>query len=142
MSDDNITLDAHEDDWAWRAKIRSNPKSHRLYRIAVFVVGLIVLIAGIIAIPFPGPGWLIVFLGLGIWASEFEKAQAVLDWVKGKVRAWEQWLRRQNVIVQGLFALATFALVLAIFWALFYFSGIPGFFPDAVKDWLHKVPGL
>ncbi|CAG7573198.1 uncharacterized protein (TIGR02611 family) [Barrientosiimonas humi] len=140
--DRNRTLDADEDDWAWRARIRANPRSRRIYRIAVAVIGTIVVLGGLVAIPFPGPGWLIVFLGLGIWASEFEWAQKVLEWVRGKVRAWERWLRRQSIVVQAIFGLLTFALVLAIFWALFRFSGIPGFFPDAVETWLRQVPGL
>src|SRR5665647_2022604 len=33
--DHNITLDAGDDDWEWRRKIRSNPHSHLIYRIVV-----------------------------------------------------------------------------------------------------------
>lgn len=141
-SDKNLTLDANEDDWAWRAKIRSNPQSHRIYRISVGVLGLIVVVVGVLAIPLPGPGWLIVFAGLGIWASEFEWAQRLLLFVKGKVKAWEVWLRRQNTAVQGLVALGTFLLVLAIFWVMLRVSGIPGFLPDWATDQLRKAPGL
>ena len=75
--DENITLDAAEDDWEWRRKIRSNPHSHGIYRVVVGVVGLIIVVLGLIMVPFPGPGWLVVFLGLAIWASEFEWAQRV-----------------------------------------------------------------
>lgn len=141
-SDKNLTLDAHEDDWAWRAKIRSNPQSHRIYRITIGVLGLIVVVIGILAIPLPGPGWLIVFAGLGIWASEFEWAQRLLQFVKSKVKTWDVWLRRQNKAVQGLVALGTFLLVLAIFWVMLRVSGIPGFLPDWATDLLRKVPGL
>ena len=35
------------------------------YRIVVAVIGLAVLGVGILAIPYPGPGWAIVFVGLG-----------------------------------------------------------------------------
>lgn len=141
-SDKNWTLDADEDDWAWRARIRRNPQSHRVYRMTIAVIGLIVVVVGIIAIPLPGPGWLIVFAGLGIWASEFEWAQRLLLFAKSKVKAWEHWLMRQHRVVQAAVAFATLLLVLAIFWVMLRVSGIPGFFPDWLEDLLRSVPGL
>ena len=38
--DDNITLDANDDRWEWRRRIRANPASHRAYRTVVAVLGL------------------------------------------------------------------------------------------------------
>lgn len=140
--DPNVTLDADEDDWEWRRRIRANPHTHRIYRIVVGVVGGIVLAAGIVAIPFPGPGWLIVFLGLGIWASEFEWAQQVLERVRDRVRSWDRWIRSQHLVVQGLFALATFAFVLGVLWTTLHLSGVPTLLPDPAETWLHRVPGL
>ena len=82
--DDNITLDANDDRWEWRRRIRSNPASHRAYRTVVAVLGLVVVVVGLIAVPAPGPGWLIVFIGVSIWASEFEWAQRLLYWGKAR----------------------------------------------------------
>ena len=84
--DDNITLDANDDRWEWRRRIRSNPASHRAYRTVVAVLGLVVVVVGLIAVPAPGPGWLIVFIGVSIWASEFEWAQRLLYWGKARLR--------------------------------------------------------
>lgn len=140
--DDNITLDAADDDWQWRSKIRSNPHSHRIYRIVVGVVGLIVVIGGLIMVPFPGPGWLVVFLGLALWASEFAWAQRLLAHAKLILKAWAEWLKPQPWWMKSLVLLVTVAAVAAIFWLLFLISDIPGFFPDTVEDWLRKVPGL
>ena len=53
-----------EHDWEWRRRIRANPKSARLYRIGVGVLGAIVVIVGIVLLPFPGPGWLVIFFGM------------------------------------------------------------------------------
>ena len=51
--------------WArWRDRLRDRREADFVYRIAVGVVGLAVLAVGIIAIPYPGPGWAIVFVGL------------------------------------------------------------------------------
>jgi len=140
--DHNVTLDAADDDWQWRRKIRSNPQSHQIYRIVVGVVGLAIVVLGLIMVPFPGPGWLVVFLGLGVWASEFEWAQRLLHRAKSILEAWAQWLKPQPWWIKGLVLLVTVVAVAAIFWLLFLISGVPGFFPDAVEEWLAKVPGL
>ena len=54
-------------------------------RIAVTIAGFTVLIVGIVLIPLPGPGWLIVFSGLAILATEYVWARRVLNYAKAKV---------------------------------------------------------
>ena len=56
-------------------------------RIAVAVVGGVVVIAGIVLMPLPGPGMLIVLAGLAILATQFDWAQDMLD--GARVRAKE-----------------------------------------------------
>lgn len=86
------------------------------------VLGALVLAVGIIAIPYPGPGWLIVFAGLAILASEFAWAKQVLRYARGKYDAWTDWLGRQSVVVRmaalagtGLIVLATLYLLGALY---------------------------
>lgn len=50
-------------------------------KISVFVVGFLVIIAGVILLPLPGPGWAIIFVGLAILATEF----AFADNLKQKI---------------------------------------------------------
>jgi uncharacterized protein (TIGR02611 family) len=141
--DHNITLDAADDDWEWRRKIRSHPHSHLLYRIIVGVVGLFVVALGLILVPLPGPGWLVVILGLAVWASEFEWAQELLHRAKRYLRAWNEWLTPQPWWMKGLTVLATVVAVGAVFWLLFLISGrVPGYLPDRVEEWLKQLPGL
>ena len=140
--DHNTTLDSVDDDWEWRRKIRSNPHSHLIYRLVVGVGGLIVVVVGLAMVPFPGPGWLVVFLGLALWASEFEWAQRLLQRAKHTLQAWSEWFKPQSWWMKGLVLLVTAAAVAAIFWVLFRISGVPGFFPDTVEVWLRRVPGL
>ncbi|PZO97540.1 MAG: TIGR02611 family protein, partial [Dermacoccus nishinomiyaensis] len=52
------------------------------------------------------------------------------------------WLERKGWWAQALAGLATFALVVAIFWAMFAVSGVPGWLPDFAENWLDDVPGL
>ncbi len=73
--------------WArWRDKLRDRPAADFTYRIVVGVIGLVVLVAGILAIPYPGPGWAIVFIGLAILATEFEWAHRLLRYTREPLR--------------------------------------------------------
>lgn len=47
----------------------------------VLIVGTIIVIAGLILLPLPGPGWLIIFLGFAVLATEFVIAEKVRDWL-------------------------------------------------------------
>ncbi|HCP72969.1 MAG: hypothetical protein ABR71_03270 [Actinobacteria bacterium BACL4 MAG-120820-bin23] len=52
-------------------------------RVLVGFVGGLVTLIGVVALVAPGPGWLIIFTGLGILASEFAWAARVLTSAKG-----------------------------------------------------------
>lgn len=73
---------------------------------------------GIVAIPYPGPGWLIVFAGLAILASEFAWAKRVLRYARGRYDAWTAWLRRQTLAVRLAVLAATGLIVLATLYLL------------------------
>jgi len=47
----------------------------------VFIIGLVIVIVGIILLPLPGPGWVIIFAGLAVLATEFAVARQVRDWL-------------------------------------------------------------
>jgi uncharacterized protein (TIGR02611 family) len=53
----------------------------RLYRIAVGAAGVLLILVGLVlAVPgVPGPGLLIVALGVGLLALEFDRAERLLD---------------------------------------------------------------
>jgi uncharacterized protein (TIGR02611 family) len=64
-------------------------------KLFVGISGGAVLLFGIIAIPYPGPGWLIVFAGLAILSTEFEWAGRLLEFGRDKYDAWTRWLKSQ-----------------------------------------------
>ncbi|HKR49650.1 MAG TPA: TIGR02611 family protein [Pseudonocardiaceae bacterium] len=107
------------------------------YRIMVGVVGMAVLIAGIIAIPYPGPGWLIVFAGLAILGTEFHWAQRVLQWVRGRYDAWTEWMRRQSLVVRLAVLALTGAIVLVTLWLLNAFGLVAGWI-GLPWDWVRS----
>ncbi|MFJ4480321.1 TIGR02611 family protein [Streptomyces xanthochromogenes] len=84
--------------------IKASRPLHLSWQVGVFVVGLAVVAAGIVMLPLPGPGWLVIFGGMAIWATEFVWAQLVLRWAKRKVteaaqKALDPRVRRRNIIL-------------------------------------------
>lgn len=80
------------------------------------VIGGLVLTAGLLAIPYPGPGWLIVFTGLAILSTEFTWARRVLHFARGKYDAWTAWLKRQHILVRlGVLALTGLVVVATLY---------------------------
>ncbi len=123
---------------AFRARIRAHPGWNLAWRIGIGVLGTLVLVLGVLAIPYPGPGWLIVFAGLGILATEFTWAGRVLRFARRYYDRWVAWVRRQNTAVQLLLGLATLAVVLTTLWlldALYLVAKIVGL---GHWTWLHS----
>ena len=105
--------------WArWRDRLRERRAADLAYRLAVGVVGLLVLAVGIVAIPYPGPGWAIVFVGLAILATEFDWARRLLAYARARYDSVMDWFNRQGLWVQALGALFTFAVVMGTVWLL------------------------
>jgi uncharacterized protein (TIGR02611 family) len=109
-----------------RAKLDASPVLHRLYRIGVGIVGTLVLVAGLAMIPYPGPGWLVVFAGLAILATEFAWAHRLLSYARSRYDAWTRWLRRQPWPIKLLVLVGTGAIVLVTLWLLDAFGMVAG----------------
>jgi uncharacterized protein (TIGR02611 family) len=103
---------------AFRYSIENRPTLRRAWRAGITVVGLAVLGLGILAIPYPGPGWLIVFAGLAILATEFIWAKHLLHYGRGKYEAWTDSLGRQSRLVRILVLAATALIVVITLWLL------------------------
>jgi uncharacterized protein (TIGR02611 family) len=66
-------------------------------RIAVTVAGFAVLLAGIALLVLPGPGWLLIFIGLAILATEYVWAERLLTAAKRKAeQAKDAVFRKKN----------------------------------------------
>ena len=55
-------------------------------RIGIAVAGGLLVVVGIALLVLPGPGWLVIFLGLGILATEFVWAERLLNKAKEKAQ--------------------------------------------------------
>ncbi|PSM40022.1 TIGR02611 family protein [Streptomyces dioscori] len=101
--------------------IKARRMLHLSWQVGVFVVGLAVVVAGVIMLPLPGPGWLVIFGGMAIWATEFVWAQLVLRWTKRKVteatqKALDPKVRRRNIILTTIGLVIIAALVGVYVW--------------------------
>src|SRR3954447_7402940 len=89
---------------AWRERIRERPLLNNVWRLAVFTVGVSVLLAGVAMLALPGPGWAAIFVGFAILATEFAWAQRALTSAKqsaskAKEKALDPRVRRRNQIL-------------------------------------------
>ena len=60
--------------------------------ILSIVGGFLVVGGGVIAVPGPGPGWLIILLGLGMIAGVSLSFASFIDRVEVKLRALARWV--------------------------------------------------
>ncbi|GIM93245.1 TIGR02611 family protein [Paractinoplanes toevensis] len=116
-------------------KIRANPTGRLALKIGIGVLGGLVVAVGIVLIPFPGPGWAIVILGLAIWAVEFAWAKNLLEFTKRHVKAWTSWIGRQSLGVRAIIGVVGMIFVAAIVWVSVKLSFGIDLIQEA-RDWL------
>lgn len=65
-----------------------------LWQIGIAFAGVLTIIVGIVLLPLPGPGSVVIFAGIGILATEFVWAKQLLTrtriWVKQVARRWKK----------------------------------------------------
>jgi uncharacterized protein (TIGR02611 family) len=107
----------------FREWVRRHPVLNTTWQIGVFAVGVTVLAAGVAMLVLPGPGWVAIFLGFAILATEFAWAQTALSKAKraaqkAKDRTLDPAVRRRNTIVAvalGVLAGAAIIVYLTVF---------------------------
>ncbi|MFV0433966.1 MAG: TIGR02611 family protein [Leucobacter sp.] len=76
----------------WRGWIDRRPWLRGPYKVLVTIIGVLVILAGVIMLVTPGPGWLAIFFGLAILGTEYHWARRLLGWLRQKLaRFWERW---------------------------------------------------
>jgi uncharacterized protein (TIGR02611 family) len=101
--------------------IRRSRTLHLSWQVGVFLVGLAVIVAGVLMLVFPGPGWVVIFGGMAIWATEFVWAQLALRWTKRKVteaaqKALDPKVRRRNLTLTAIAVVVAGALCGVYLW--------------------------
>lgn len=115
--------------------IRANPTGRVALKIFIGLLGAIVVTIGLALIPLPGPGWLLVIAGLGVWAVEFHWARRLLAFTRRHVNAWTRWATSRSLPVRCALGAAGLVFVSVVVWlSLKYSLGI-----DLVARALHYL---
>ena len=126
---DETVLDEVSERLGFRAFFAKHPALDATYRIVVGALGAAVMILGFVLIPLPGPGWLIVFAGLAILATEFAWAERLLTYGRRKLHAWTQWVTRQSLLVRSLIGLVGLLFAAVVFYASLRTLGLSEWVP-------------
>ena len=124
-----------------RGRIRKNKPLDLTWRIGVFIVGALFVIAGLIMFVTPGPGWLALLLGLAILATEFSWAERLLHWAREKAKlaaekALDPRVRRRNLLIAGSVAVGA---ALLVWWYVASFG-----WPQpvlSIAEWMRSLVG-
>jgi uncharacterized protein (TIGR02611 family) len=65
------------------ARVRDRKERHRqrhfAFRVVFGILGALVVLAGVVLLVLPGPGWLLIAIGLAMLALEFDPVERVLE---------------------------------------------------------------
>jgi uncharacterized protein (TIGR02611 family) len=114
----------------WRRTVLANAHTARIYRSIVGGLGTLVVLIGLVLVPLPGPGWLIVIIGLFIISSEFKWAQRLLRFVRVNVEKWTHWVMAQRLWVRWTIGALTALFVAVVVWCVFKLIGLPDWVPN------------
>lgn len=106
-------------------------------KLLVGMLGWAVLLLGLVMIPYPGPGWAVVFIGLSILAREFVWARRVNDAARDKYDSWQSWILQQSLFVKVILGLLTTMTVVITIW-LFNGYGLLNQWFSLGQDWVQS----
>ncbi len=123
-----------------RGRVRRSRGGHVTWKVAVAVVGSAVLLAGLVMLATPGPGWAAILLGLAILSTEFEWAARSRHAV---VRRLTAGAHRVGSFPRWLAVLTVVALVVGLLlvgYATVALAGVPDWVPAGVRDTVRSWP--
>ncbi|WP_187279528.1 PGPGW domain-containing protein [Quadrisphaera setariae] len=131
------------DRWEWRARVRADPKKHRVYRVVVACVGVFLILLGAATGWLPGPGGIpLVLAGLAVLASEFAWAHRLLKRARIAVRRFTHWAARQPLWLRLTGSGAAIACALGGAWLFLVVVGPPAVLPAEAVAFLGRIPGV
>lgn len=107
---------AAEQDTGVREPTVEAAKRHILLRIGRVLLGIVVLIAGLLMLPLPGPGMLTIAAGLALLASDVPFARRLLDRVRERIPSDADGKVSRPILVGGLVVSAV-AVSFSVWWS-------------------------
>jgi uncharacterized protein (TIGR02611 family) len=140
----------HEHSRLYR-KLHANPALALASKVAVALVGGLVVLAGMVMIVTPGPALVLIPLGLAILATEFrwarrwlEKAREQARLAKERAEAMDPRVRRRRLLLTGLAVLVVLAVAGTYLW-LYDWPGyaVSGWdWVQGLSGWVPELPGM
>ena len=93
-------------------------KRHILIRIARVALGIVVVIAGLLMLPLPGPGMLTIAAGLALLASDVPFARNLLERVRERLPSDAEGNVSRPVVIGGII-LSVVTVGLSLWWTFF-----------------------
>jgi uncharacterized protein (TIGR02611 family) len=90
-------------------RLRERKERHKqrskAYRLVWMVVGIVLVLAGVVlSLPLvPGPGFLLIFLGLAMLALEFDRVERLVERLVDRVDRIEESAKRSSPLQRALF---------------------------------------
>ncbi|GAA3288442.1 hypothetical protein GCM10020218_054240 [Dactylosporangium vinaceum] len=102
-----------------RERAYATPLGRLGVKIVVAVLGTLVIAIGVVLLPLPGPGWLIILGGLALLAMEFTWARRLLHFTRARLVRWTRLVREGSWLVRivsvgGLLLVVGGALLLSL----------------------------
>lgn len=102
-----------------RARAYATPLGRIGVKLVVAVVGTMVIAVGVVLLPLPGPGWLVILAGLALLALEFAWARRLLAFTRAQLHRWTRLVREGSWLVRivsvgGLLLVVGGALLLSL----------------------------
>lgn len=92
------------------------------------VAGFALVALGLVLVPLPGPGWLIVALGLGLLALEFDRAERLLITILDRLERIAEGAAASGRVARAVMVAATVAglaatVAVVVLWDVPYLPG-------------------
>ncbi|MFF5227426.1 TIGR02611 family protein [Dactylosporangium sp. NPDC000521] len=84
----------------WRERLYATRIGRFGVKIVVAFTGTLVIAVGVVLLPLPGPGWLVILGGLAILAMEFHWARRLLQFTKRQLQRWTRLVREGSWLVR------------------------------------------
>lgn len=103
----------------YREETVGEAKSGVIVRLARITLGFLIVILGIVALPLPGPGWLIILAGLSILSKDFVWAARLIGFIRRRIPGIPEDgnIPRRTWLIMGVVTLA--AAAGSVWWYMF-----------------------
>lgn len=123
-------------DWLyrWRQRFAGESRSRQfVWRLVATTIGCAIVLVGLAMLVLPGPGWVLIFLGLAVLATEYAWAHRLLVFTKNKAQgaasaAISEENRRRTVAIA---VIVLFLVAAAVSWYVY----VNGWSLDRLLGW-------